>query len=307
MSDIVSTVLEKYQVRKTRAQKDAFIALLQAHYPELQLQQGGLVKNKNLILGDVASAKIIFGAHYDTCAKLPFPNFIAPKNLLLTIGYSLLITLPFFLAVAVINVLLNFVTDDFWLHYFLSLGGFILLFFGTFFAGKANGHTANDNTSGVAALLQLYEALDDRQRAQVALVFFDNEENGLLGSSFFRKQYGKALQAKLMVNLDCISDGDHLLVVANKAARKRYGDVLAAAFGDAGEGKQFCHEKAEAAYYPSDQQGFKHAVALAAMHKSRFVGYWLARIHTDKDTVFDRRNIDAYVQGCKKLTESLAK
>ncbi|MBR5502486.1 MAG: M28 family peptidase, partial [Oscillospiraceae bacterium] len=298
MTHIAATVLQKYQQRKTRKQKDAFIALMKETYPQLQLQEGGLVKNRNLILGNVESAKIIFGAHYDTCAKLPFPNFIAPKNLPLSIGYSLLITLPFFLAVAAFNVLLNFVTDDYWVHYFLSLGVFIALFIVTFIAGKPNKNTANDNTSGVVALMELYEALTPAQREQVALVFFDNEENGLLGSSFFRKQYGKALNSKLMVNMDCISDGDHLLVVANKAARKRFGAAITAAFSEAGEGKQFSVQKAECAYYPSDQQGFKNAVALAGMKKARFVGYYLDRIHTAKDTAFDERNIAAYVNGC---------
>ena len=306
MTQNAATVLQQYQVRKTRRQKDEFIAFMKEAYPQLQLQEGGVIKSRNLILGNVESAKIIFGAHYDTCARLPFPNLIAPKNFLVTFGYSLLITLPFFLAVAVINTLLNFVTDNYWVHYWLSLAGFLLLFVGTFMAGKPNRNTANDNTSGVVALMELYEQLTPAQRAQVALVFFDNEENGLLGSSVFRKKYGKALNSKLMVNIDCISDGDHLLVIANKAARKRYGTALQQAF-EAAEGgsKQLHHEKAEWAMYPSDQQGFKHAVALAGMKKARFVGYYLDRIHTDKDTAFDEQNISLFAEGCRRLAEGL--
>ena len=41
------------------------------------------------VLGDPETAKVVFSAHYDTCARLPFPNFIAPKNLLVTLGYTL--------------------------------------------------------------------------------------------------------------------------------------------------------------------------------------------------------------------------
>ena len=49
--------------------------------------------------------------------------------------------------------------------------------------GKANRHTANDNTSGVAAVMELMARLPEEQRSKAAFILFDNEEKGMLGYS----------------------------------------------------------------------------------------------------------------------------
>ena len=59
------------------------------------------------------------------------------------------------------------------------------LLFTVFMGGKPNKHTANDNTSGVITLLELMNRLSPEQKERTAFVFFDNEENGMLGSAFF--------------------------------------------------------------------------------------------------------------------------
>ena len=48
-----------------------------------------------------------------------------------------------------------------------------------FFAGPANKHTANDNTSGVATLIEIMKELPEELRSDVAFIFFDLEEVGL--------------------------------------------------------------------------------------------------------------------------------
>ena len=78
MTELSREIFNRFQVRKTKKQKLAFIALLQKHIPSLQVQEAGLAKSRNLIVGDPQTAKVILGAHYDTCARLPFPNFITP-------------------------------------------------------------------------------------------------------------------------------------------------------------------------------------------------------------------------------------
>lgn len=40
------------------------------------------------------------------------------------------------------------------------------------------------------------------------------------------------------------------------------------------------------------------------MHKSR-VGYWLGRIHTNRDTVFDRENIELLRAGSLSLAAAM--
>ena len=83
MTELSREILRDWQVRKTKEQKSRFIAFLQERLPALRIEEGGLPRCRNLILGDIESADVVFTAHYDTCARLPFPNFITPKNLLI--------------------------------------------------------------------------------------------------------------------------------------------------------------------------------------------------------------------------------
>lgn len=303
MTQLSQTILESYQIRKTRKQKDAFIALLREHFPELTIQEGGITKSRNLILGDVPNAKVVLSAHYDTCASLPFPNFITPKNPLLSVLYSVLIALPMFALMFIISYLLNWITREFWINYILCIG----ICFATVYlmlAGPANKHTANDNTSGVITLCELYSMLSAEDRANVAVVFFDHEELGLLGSALFRKQYKKEMKDKLLINLDCVSDGDHFLIAINKAARKRYYAQIKSTVTSSEE-KDVILEKAERVYYPSDQANFPMSVAVAALKHKKILGYYMDKIHTRRDIIFDEKNIDFLTNVLYKLIQRL--
>lgn len=303
MTPLSQTILEHYQVRKTKKQKSAFIDLLRQHFPQLQIQEGSFPRCRNIIIGDVKSAKVVLTAHYDTCAQLPFPNFITPKNPLLSILYSVLLIVPLVAAVFLLNLLLNLVSADYWVHYWISLVtyfGLLLLLV----AGPANRHTANDNTSGVITLCELLTVLTEAERSNAAFVFFDHEETGLIGSSFFRSRYKKEMQDKLLINFDCVSDGDHLLVSASKAARAAHGELLKKCFLPEGT-KGILFTEAEKTYYPSDQIGFKKSVAVAALKHNRFLGYYMDRIHTAKDTVMDKENIKLLCESIHRLLRSL--
>ena len=235
MTSFSQLILSDWQGRKTKKQKLAFIRLMQSRFPELRVEESQIIHNRNLVAGNLETAEFILSAHYDTCAVLPFPNFIMPKNILITVLYSLLICIPFFLIAFGFNLLLALVTDSFFVHYWASLILIIGLLVVVFFLGVPNKHTANDNTSGVITLCELMERMPEELRERVLFVFFDNEENGLLGSAFFRKLHKKELGGKLILNFDCVSDGDEILLVVNKAARKKYGGRLDAAGGGQGD------------------------------------------------------------------------
>ena len=302
MTPFSQLILSDWQVRKTKKQKLAFIRLMQSRFPELRVEESKIIHNRNLVAGDLETAEFILSAHYDTCAVLPFPNFIMPKNIPVTVLYSLLICVPFFLIAFGFNLLLALVTDSFFVHYWASLILIIGLLVVVFFLGVPNKHTANDNTSGVITLCELMERMPEELREKVLFVFFDNEENGLLGSAFFRKLHKKELGGKLILNFDCVSDGDEILLVVNKAARKKYGGRLEAAFP--GTDEMTVHmEKSSSAMYPSDQAGFPLSVAVAAMKKLPLLGLYLDRIHTGRDRVFDERNIE-YL--CKSTIDFLS-
>ena len=305
MTPLSERILTDWQIRKTKKQKTNFIEFMQTQLSGLQVEQGGFGGNRNLVLGDVKSAKVLLTAHYDNFARLPVPNFITPKNILVYIGYSLLICIPFFLLIGVLSTVLGLLTDDFMIAYFGSFLPTMALMLYIFMGGKPNPHTANDNTSGIITLCELIAGMTEEEKAQVAFVFFDNEENGLLGSAFFRKLHKKeGVDQKLLINFDCVSDGDHMLFVQSKAALKSYGEALKAAFQSTAE-KTVYLEKSSSTMYPSDQANFPMGVGVAALKKKKFIGLYMNRIHTPKDTMFQRENIAFFVEGTQRLLKSI--
>ena len=291
-------IFEQYQVRKTRAQKTAFLECMRELYPQAKVEEGGLLHNRNLVIGDVETAEVVLTAHYDTCAQLPFPNFITPKNIPLYLLYSIGICIPFFAIGIAVWWLVGLVTDAFLPNYLGFMLGVLVPMIAVFMLGPANPHTANDNTSGVLTLIEAYEAMTAEERGRVALVFFDNEENGLLGSMRFAKVHKKQMKHKLLINFDCVSDGDELMLVMDKKA-KAYEARLRAAFQPV-EGKRVHFFDSSSTLYPSDQANFPCGVGVAALKRKKGVGFYMNRIHTKKDTVLDERNIDCLARGVRR-------
>lgn len=297
MRETFNTLLGTYQVRKSKAEKTAFIAYVQTlcaqwGYP-CEVEEGGLLKSRNIVVGNVSTAKTIFTAHYDTQPVLPFPNFITPQNIPVFILFQLFIAFVFF-ALSGLASFIGGLIGGFWVGYWASMVVLILLLWQLLF-GIANKHTANDNTSGCASLLAMMEDMPKAERSKVCFVFFDHEEVGLFGSAAFRKRHGSTLSDKLLINIDCVSDGEHLMLISKKDAEGTvYENTLHTALKAAAEesSMQFVYSSAKKAIYPSDQANFKNACALAAFHKGKVVGYYLARIHTPADTVFEIRNIE---------------
>lgn len=304
MQKLSEKILSEYQIRKTKEQKAAFIELLKQYYPELQIEEGGLPLSRNIVIGDICNAEVVVTAHYDTCAKLPFPNLIAPKNILLTLLYNVLIVIPFMILMGVTMLLLRFCSLGPLTSYWISFAVMMGMILWVFMLGTPNEHTANDNTSGVIALCELLEMLTPEQRAKTVFVFFDNEEYGLLGSGYYRKVHKKQLKDFLLINLDCISDGDHLLVIPNKPARKKYEEFIKESFKDF-ENKKFYFEKGETTLYPSDQINFPVHMAISSMNRKPFVGFYMDKIHTKHDVVFDRTNIECICSGIQAFIGKL--
>ena len=136
-------------------------------------------------------------------------------------------------------------------------------------------------------------------------MFFDHEESGLFGSASFKSKHKNQMKDKLLVNFDCVSDGDHFLFVFSGKARKRYEAQLREAFA-ASEGKSVLFESGSTAFYPSDQVNFPLGVGVAALNKHPVFGYYLNRIHTQNDTVLQEENIAWFAEGAKKLAGLLA-
>lgn len=297
MQELSKEILQNRQVRKTKKQKSAFIQLLQDKLNEdIQIEKGGIFKSRNIIIGNIEQAEYILTAHYDTQPVLPFCNLVTPKNKLITILIAIAQCIIIFICDFIFSFLLMLLIKDknitFILDYF-----FLLFLLGLMFFGPANKHTANDNTSGVIALIEALHNPIIKEKA--AFVFFDHEEVGLLSSSYFAKKHKKLLQNKLVINLDCVGDGDTLMIILSKTAGK-YREKISKAFTSNYE-KQILIEDAKSCIYPSDQINFKNNIALAAMKYSPRIGYYLDCIHTKKDIHFDERNIHLIISGIESL------
>lgn len=302
MTDLSREIFEKWQVRKTKAQKGAFIDFLRSRLPELRVEEGGRPKSRNLVLGDLNRAKVILTAHYDTCARVPFPNFVTPKNFLVYILYNLAIVAPFLALMFLVALPLSLVLEGQWPF---AVGWLVMMvtMFWVLMGGKPNEHTANDNTSGVITLLEIYAAMTPQQREKTCFVFFDNEESGLLGSKFYAKRHKEdGLKEKFLLNFDCVSDGDTFLIVHNKPAGKRYGATLEEVF-QSGNGKTVELCSSAKAFYPSDQANFPVNAAVSAMNRSKLVGLYMNKIHTKHDTVFQEENIRFLKDAAIRLTD----
>ena len=89
----------------------------------------------------------------------------------------------------------------------------------------------NDNTSGVVTLLELMATVDEEDRDTICFIFFDNEEKGLIGSGAFRKQYASKVVDKVLVNFDCVGDGDTLLMKYNSSMSQSKYKILSISSG----------------------------------------------------------------------------
>lgn len=310
MTETTKTVFEKYEIRKTKKQKTAFIEYIQTVAKENGYActvESDKKSVRNIVIGSPEKAKVIYTAHYDTCPVMPFPNFITPKNFLIYLLYQLLVTVIFMLVPAfAMQYVSQMIFTAAGIDPTLSLWVFEITLFSILFFimfGPANKHTANDNTSGVTALLDLMIAMPEELRAYAAFVFFDCEETGLVGSSAFAKKHKEA-HLKPLVNFDCVSDGNHILFAMRKDA-VTYASMLKEAFPE----NESCKVEilSKGVFYPSDQAKFKKGIGVAALKKSKHGGIlYMDRIHTKHDTVYREENIDFLTKGAIRLTEIMS-
>lgn len=298
MTDISKEILEKYQVRKSKKQKTEFIEFMRAHFPNLKVENDAIGYSRNIVIGDPDTAKAVLGAHYDTCAVMPVPNFIMPKSMAVSFLYAFVLVIPMFIIAAAVGAVSELLLNDPGMTSFFSLLTYWVFLF-LMILGPANKHTVNDNTSGVITLIEIMSSMTEEERAQYCFVFFDNEEKGLFGSSTFNKEHKKVMKDKLLINFDCVSDGDNIMLILNKRAHPECAESMKEAFADVTD-KTVLIEGEKGVYYPSDQKNFKKNIGVAAFKRGK-LGLYMDRIHTPRDTVMDERNIEVLVSGMKKF------
>lgn len=309
-------ILQKYEIRKSNKQKTVFIEYMKerlaksGYTPEKDIiieENGkGLFKSRNLVVGNPAEAEVLFGAHYDTCAWMPFPNFMAPTNPVLFWGYQILLTVVLLFSAGLIGFLIGLPFKNAAVAYFSFLVALIALMI-QLMLGFRNKHTANDNTSGIITLTRILETLPENQRKKACVVYFDNEEKGLFGSSFFYKKHRKQIKDKILINFDCVGDGEHIVTMADRKCRKDakyqlFVDALTQE--EANADVRYLCRKMKFMMFPSDQMNFKKGIGVCSLKKSP-IGLYVARIHTYFDTKCREENVEYLTKAMNLFVEKL--
>lgn len=153
---ILQTLLDKHPIRKTKAQKQAFREWAVQTCTDMGYTAWAEEKgySRNIIIGNPETAQVIFTAHYDTQPRMFFPNMCTPTKPAIFLLYQIGMGIGIVAVGALLGLLAGLVTGSFWAGYFTGYISLIVLL-GLMMFGPANPSCANDNTSGVAAVLEL--------------------------------------------------------------------------------------------------------------------------------------------------------
>ena len=292
MKDYLEEIDGRFPVRNAGDQKQAFreYAAEEARGCGFSVRTVRTDANDNVVIGDPAKADVVFTAHYDTPRRALLPNLMIPLNPFLRYAYLLLSVLMVF---AVSIWAAGAVRDAVGLHgaagRAVYVGAYMLIYFGLYlllFRGGANRRNRNDNTSGVAAVMTLCRKLAGSDKA--AMILFDNEEKGKKGSRAYARENPDVGSARLVVNMDCVGNGDNWIVCASDAAA---ADPGFPALREALEGIGAKIYPSSKANLNSDQKSFEKGVGICACKYRKGAGYYTPRIHTRRDTEASGENI----------------
>ena len=295
MLTIPMDVLEQFPVRKSKKQKQAFRDAVQSYVTGLGYKfrvEKGSMGCMNVVIGDPEGALYLITAHYDTCARMLLPNLVTPFNLLAFLLYQLLLVAVLILGAMIPGVAVGVICESAQVGAQVGVLVYWILLL-LMMAGPANKNNANDNTSGVVTILEMLRTLPENLRGKVCFVLFDLEEAGLIGSAAYRKAHKAATEKQLVLNMDCVGDGNELMLIPGKKVRRNKERMthLCSVSGKWGCKSLNVHQKGFS-IYPSDQNNFPNGVAVAAFHRSRWAGLYYSRIHTHRDTVLDQTNVN---------------
>ncbi len=289
--DYLKLINERFPIRRSPEQKQLFRCFVEAECEKMscRVQMDTLQgKHTNVVIGDLEKARVVFSAHYDTPATALVPNIMTPRNPLFQygyhFGYPILLAIFSLLMASGLRSLLA-LNDKLYILLYLVL--YLGLFY---FCNRAfpNKHNKNDNTSGVAVILSMAASMGTEK---AAYILFDNEEKGLLGSKACGKAYKTIFENKLLVNLDCVGVGEHIITIAKEGAAKLPEYALLQDTWQGRDDFQVHHFPVKGSQSNSDYKSFPCGMGIMACRESKPLGYYTSAIHTNRDTVASEQNI----------------
>lgn len=303
MKDYLNEINDAFPMRRTDEEKASFFDYVLREFGGERVKKELIEKNNNIIIGNVSEASVVLTAHYDTPATSLVPNFMIPANKILStvvhLFYPLAMALLSMFAALGLGSLLS-------LDNGMSMFIYLVLYFGLFYCSTMlipNKNNKNDNTSGVATVLTLAKSISSDK---VAFILFDNEEKGLLGSKAFNKKYKDLMEDKLVINFDCVGNGDNMIFIfKDKAEQTKEYKLLCEAIADGDEHFSVHYIPFKKASGNSDHKSFPCSVGVMAASKGRLVKFFTGRIHTAKDTVADSKNVFFLADRVKQFLDKM--
>ena len=310
MSKYAERILREFPVRRKTGEKERFRLWLMGTLKELgyhaalqsretALRLGG--STTNVVAGDPEKAKLLLIAHYDTGIRTLLPPLIMSTRPVTAFLYLALTPVCVLLGSFILSFALTFALDAPYatLPLFLALLAAALCYLRF---GPSETRNADDNTSGVAALLETAAALTPRYRGEVAFAFLDGGLGGLAGAKGFRARYPSAKE-KVVINVNCVAAGDELLILPSRSARWN-GEALDAMLEsfDVGGTKPVFLKTDGLTYYPSDNRAFRGSFAVCACKKLKGFGRIIAPC---KNQSIDFENLDILKKSLCKLAEKI--
>lgn len=299
-------ITQRFPVRRTPEQKEAFRRWIQEETAQMgysaQVEEAD--KHQNVVIGDPETAQAIFTAHYDTPAGFFLPNFMTPRNRVFKVVRQVGMILLFALFGAIVGVPVWLLTGNGRLGFLAGYAVYMLLAVGMLI-GPANKNNVNDNTSGVAAVLETMARIPESDRSKAAFILFDNEEKGLLGSKAYAKAHPAVKDNGFVVNLDCVGDGGHILLISSEKAREAAAYSALTQGMESASGRELHTFTLETSAGSSDHKSFKTSSVIYACNEKKGIGFYCDKIHTSKDTVCDQANLDFIAEGLSSFVGRL--
>lgn len=299
-------ITQRFPVRRTPEQKAAFRQWIQEECGRMgyQARVEDNEKHQNVIIGDPENAKAIFTAHYDTPVCSILPNLMTPRNRAFHLVWQIGMILLFVVFGSALGVPIWLLTDNGRAGFLAGYAVYMFFAFRMLF-GPANPNNVNDNTSGVAAVLELMERIPEDNRRKLAFILFDNEEKGLRGSRAYAKAHPAVKESGFVVNLDCVGNGEHVLLISSENARAAQGYAALTQGMESAKGRQLHIFPLETSVGNSDHRSFRTSSVVYACSKMKGIGYYCDRIHTKKDTVCEQANLDYLAEGLSAFAAML--
>ncbi len=303
---ILEQIAELYPVRRSQAQKKAFRNWVMGEIAELgwkaKLEQNDKGRQQNIVIGDPEHAEVIFTAHYDTPANVLLPDIQIPRNYPVYLLHQIGIIGGMLLLSFIAGAAAGLATKN---------GDVMILgFFGVFLAlmlvqlyGPANRHNVNDNTSGVAALLEMMARIPEESRSKAAFILFDNMEKGRKGSKAYARDHLEVQHTRFVVNLDSVGVGETFVAAASSLATRmpQYTALEKALMAQ--QERQVQLYSSVTTRGNSDHRSFKCGVGITAYRHVSGIGLYLGDLHTPRDTEADQGNIDCLAKALAAFVE----